>query len=62
MRSSVRELATSSSGAKTSLGDLRKKITELEVRFAGLSTDVMEKVANVDAVRTCGWESGWTFG
>ncbi|XP_012940241.1 coiled-coil domain-containing protein 18 [Aplysia californica] len=50
MRSSVRELAITSAEAKTSLTDLRKTITELEVRFAGLSTDVMEKVANVDTM------------
>lgn len=46
----LREAAASVSDIRTSISDLKKSITDLQVRFAGLSTDVMEKVANVDAV------------
>ncbi|BFZ07502.1 hypothetical protein BsWGS_10541 [Bradybaena similaris] len=46
----LREAAASVSEIRTSISDLKKSITDLQVRFAGLSTDVMEKVATVDAM------------
>ncbi|CAG5115467.1 unnamed protein product [Candidula unifasciata] len=48
--SNLRETGASISEIKTSISDLKKSITDLQVRFAGLSTDVMEKVATVDAM------------
>ncbi|KAK3702733.1 hypothetical protein RRG08_042718 [Elysia crispata] len=49
-RTSLRELAQSISTIKSDVQAVRKAVTELEVRFAGLTTDVMEKVSNFDAM------------
>lgn len=49
-RTSLRELAESISTVKSDVQAVRKAVTELEVRFAGLTTDVMEKVSNFDAM------------
>ncbi|RUS83056.1 hypothetical protein EGW08_009195 [Elysia chlorotica] len=49
-RTSLRELAQSISTVKSDVQAVRKAVTELEVRFAGLTTDVMEKVSNFDAM------------
>ncbi|XP_059147997.1 uncharacterized protein LOC131935557 [Physella acuta] len=50
MRASIRELATSTSDLKNGLTSVKRLTSELEVRFAGLSADVMEKVATIDTL------------
>uniref|UniRef100_A0A2C9LXF9 Apple domain-containing protein n=1 Tax=Biomphalaria glabrata TaxID=6526 RepID=A0A2C9LXF9_BIOGL len=49
-RASVRELGTEESDLKNGLMNVKRVEAELEVRFAGLSADVMEKVASIDSM------------